>query len=87
MKPLLVQQGQPTNDVVLGAVGNQSLHQLCTRGHVATSIHITIDSLRTDAKQAIKLYLAKLRFVVDKPRNTDACGRKQHGKASSELQS
>ena len=47
--PLLVQPGQAPNDVVLGAVGNQlqCLHQLCTRGHVITSIHVTMDSLRT----------------------------------------
>ena len=62
--PLLVQPGQAPNDVVLGAVGNQlqCLHQLCTRGHVITSIHVTMDSWRTDANKPslLKVSLPRL---------------------------
>ena len=63
--PLRVQPGQAPNDVVLGAVGNQlqCLHQLwCTRGHVITSIHITMDSWRTDANKPslLKVSLPRL---------------------------
>ena len=63
--PLLVPLGQAPNEVVLGAVGNQlqCLHQLwCTRGHVITSIHVTMDSWRTDANKPslLKVSLPRL---------------------------